>query len=151
MTQVLNNEQRRAGLAAQAHSACYVCGDANPAGLALHYAADGEGTVWAEFVCQRYHEGYGGIIHGGIVAAILDGAMTNCLFATGRTGLTADLHVRLRQPLKAGSPAVVRAWIERDQSPLVIIAAEITQNGAVKARATGKFLERRAGEQREPH
>jgi acyl-coenzyme A thioesterase PaaI-like protein len=126
---------------ASAHAGCVVCGGANERGLRLRYApADGNG-VEAELDCDGSLEGYGGRLHGGIIAAALDGAMTHCLFALGRRAVTAELTVRFKHPVATGRTATVRARIERDLGPLYLLRAELAQDGVVKASAVAKFLE----------
>jgi len=123
------------------HPACVVCGRTNARGLRLRYSrGEGDG-VQAELDCDGSLEGYGGRLHGGVIAAALDGAMTHCLFALGRTAVTAELTVRFKHPVATGRPATVRAWLERDLAPLYLLQAELVQDGAVKAAAAAKFLE----------
>jgi uncharacterized protein (TIGR00369 family) len=124
-----------------AHPACVVCSDSNKRGLRLRYTpTEGDG-VEAEMDCDRSLEGYGGRLHGGVIAAALDGAMTHCLFALGRTAVTAELNVRFKHPVATGRPATVRARLERDLGPLYLLEAELIQDGTVKAAASAKFLE----------
>lgn len=73
---------------------------------------------------------------------LLDGAMTNCLFANGYTAVTAELRVRYGHPVDTESPALVYAHIERTRARLHSVVAELIQEGVVKATATAKFLER---------
>lgn len=109
-------------------------------GLALRYTPATDGSVSASFLGNCALEGYPGILHGGIVATLLDGAMTNCLFAQGIRALTGDLHVRYRFPVLAAEELTVRAWVESSWQALFHVRAEITQGGEVKARAQGKFM-----------
>jgi acyl-coenzyme A thioesterase PaaI-like protein len=127
--------------AASAHPGCFVCGGANERGLRLRYAAAEGDAVQADLDCDGSLEGYGGRLHGGVIAAALDGAMTHCLFALGRTAVTAELTVRFKHPVPTGRPAVVRARLERDLGPLYLLEAELVQDGVVKASASAKFLE----------
>ena len=123
------------------HPGCVVCGGANECGLRPRYTpGDGKG-VEALLDCDASLEGYGGRLHGGIIAAALDGAMTHCLFAHGRTALTAELVVKYKHPVAIGRPARVRAWLERDLGPLYLLQAELVQDGVVKAAASAKFIE----------
>jgi acyl-coenzyme A thioesterase PaaI-like protein len=124
-----------------AHPGCIVCSGSNARGLRLRYARTAGNGVEAEIECDRSLEGYGGRLHGGVIAAALDGAMTHCLFALGRTAVTAELNVRFRHPVATGRPATVRARLERDLGPLYLLEAELVQDGVVKAAASGKFLE----------
>ena len=71
-----------------------------------------DGVVESTFDCQSELEGYRHFLHGGVVCAILDGGMTNCLFALGNAAVTADLQVRFLQPVAATGLATVRAWME---------------------------------------
>ncbi|MFH1418179.1 MAG: PaaI family thioesterase [Planctomycetota bacterium] len=124
-----------------AHSHCVVCGHTNSLGLRLDFSASDDGHVQARFDCGRPFEGYAGIVHGGVIASLLDGAMTNCMFARGIPALTAELTVRYRHPLVVGTSAVVRARVERSIPPLHLLKAEIVQAAQVKATACGKFME----------
>ena len=80
------------------------------------------------------------MLHGGVLCAILDGAMTNCLFAHGCIAVTADFHVRFRHPVSTDQTASVQAWVSRSTSCLYELHAEIVQNNQVKTTATGKFM-----------
>lgn len=108
-------------------------------GLALRYAAAPDGSVSATFLGNPALEGYEGILHGGVVAALLDGAMTNCLFAHGIRALTGELRVRYRLPVLATEELMVRAWVERSWHGLFLLQSEILQSRVLKARAEGKF------------
>jgi acyl-coenzyme A thioesterase PaaI-like protein len=123
------------------HPGCVVCGAANARGLSLRYLPARGSEVTAELDCDRSLEGYGGRVHGGIIAAVLDGAMAHCLFALGRTAVTAELTLKFRHPVATGRPATVRARIERDLAPLYLLEAELVQDGIVKATGSAKFME----------
>ncbi len=124
------------------HPGCFVCGPDNGQGLGLEFRWGEAGTVEAAFACQAIFEGYPAMLHGGIVCALLDGAMTNCLFAHGHTAVTAELKVRFRHPVLTDCPARVRAWIAASFRPLHELAAELVQEDQVMATARGKFMER---------
>jgi uncharacterized protein (TIGR00369 family) len=124
-----------------AHPNCAICSPSNERGLHLEFSADGDGRVQARFECEAAFEGYASMLHGGVLASLMDGAMTNCMFAHGATALTAELNVRYRHPVLIGTPATVRAWIDRSSPPLHVLKAEIVQGAQVKATACGKFME----------
>jgi acyl-coenzyme A thioesterase PaaI-like protein len=67
---------------------------ANGRGLRLKCRLSADGSVQATFDCNGTYEGYANILHGGVASALLDGAMTNCLFAHGHPGVTAEITVR---------------------------------------------------------
>ena len=124
----------------RAHANCVVCGEASERGLRLVFRPSKDGGVQATFDCAKEYEGYADVLHGGVVSALLDGAMTNCLFAHEQPGVTAELTVRFRHPVRIGTPVTVRAWIERCSPPLHVLRAELTQDGQLKAAARGKFM-----------
>jgi uncharacterized protein (TIGR00369 family) len=118
-----------------------VCGRAAECGLGVRFSLR-DGVVEARFECKPHFQGYAGILHGGVSSSLLDGAMTNCLFAHGIVALTAEMTVRFRDPIALDAPLVVRAYITRSQIPMHVVEAQIIQNGQVKAKATGMFVER---------
>ena len=134
--QVLERTQRAE------HPFCIVCGRANGCGLGLRFSLRDDGGVEACFQCKAHFQGYEGLLHGGVTSSLMDGAMTNCLFAHGVAAVTAEITVRFRHPISLHADLVVRAHITRSQAPLHIVEAEIVQDGQVKAKATGKFMER---------
>jgi len=123
------------------HSTCVVCGEKNPSGMKLPFRLSRDGSVSARFFCSQLLQGYPGLMHGGVIAAILDGAMVNCLFAHGKTAVTASLTVRFLFPVVSKKPAVIKAWIKRANSPLHLVESALVQNRRVVARATAKFME----------
>jgi len=75
-----------------------------------------------------------------VISALLDGAMTHCIFAQGHMGVTAELKVRYRHPVITGRIAVLSGRIRESRPPLYLMAAELLQDGQVKVTATAKFL-----------
>lgn len=51
---------------------CFVCGLENPVGLHLHFYETGSGEVETQYIAPSHFQGYPGVLHGGIVAAIID-------------------------------------------------------------------------------
>jgi uncharacterized protein (TIGR00369 family) len=123
------------------HRNCIVCGANNDRGFGLDFKLADDGSVEATFTCDRVFEGYTDFVHGGVISSLLDGAMTNCMFAHGFVAVTAELNIRFRHPVTVGKPATVRAWIEKTYRPLHVVQAEVFQDDETKATATGKFME----------
>ena len=126
----------------EAHPNCVVCDPKNESGLRLEFATLKDGSVEAYFDCDSTYEGFPGMLHGGVISCLLDGVMTNCLFAHGHKGITGELKVRFRYPVVTGQRSLVRAWIDRSSPPFHVLKAELIQDQQVRARATGKFVER---------
>jgi acyl-coenzyme A thioesterase PaaI-like protein len=108
----------------------------------LEFAVHDDGSVTASFLGHPGLEGFEGLMHGGMIASLLDGAMSNCLFAHGHIAMTGELKVRYREPVIIGEEMLLRAWITRSQPPLHLLEAELKQEGCVKATASAKFVER---------
>ena len=124
------------------HSSCIICGRQHSGGMKLPFLFCKDGSVKARFSCAPALQGYHGFLHGGVIAAMLDGAMTNCLFAHWKTAVTASLNVRFLFPVKAKGKAALRAQIKRINPPLYLVESELIQNGRTVARASGKFMEK---------
>ena len=90
----------------------------------------------------RRWKDFKGLLHGGVIASLLDGAMTNCLFAHGRAAMTGELNVRYRKPVVIGEEMLHSRLDQRSSPPLHLLAAELKQGDCVKAAATAKFMER---------
>lgn len=123
-----------------AHANCVVCSSANEHCLGLSFAHLSDGSVEAMFGCDKVFEGYCNILHGGITSTLLDGAMTNCMFAHEIHAVTAELNVRFLHPVVCCHLVTVRAWITRSTAKLHLLRAEICQNDQIMATATGKFV-----------
>jgi acyl-coenzyme A thioesterase PaaI-like protein len=124
------------------HPFCLVCSGSNPYGLALAFEAGEDGELKASFHPNAGLEGYEGLLHGGMTASLLDGIMTNCLFARGIVAMTAELRVRYREPVAIGPEVSLRARVEERHPPLYILSAELMQEGCIKATASAKFMAR---------
>lgn len=119
---------------------CIACGSENPQGLHLKFRWEGEEYV-ADFTPQRVHQGWAGIVHGGILAILLDEAMNDMFSRNGAPVATAELKVRYRKPARVGVPLQVRARTVRVRPPVYYAEAAVTDaDGTVVATATGKMM-----------
>lgn len=136
----IDSAARLAALRARVHPDCMVCNGRDSGGLDLEFVLAPDGGVRAGFACAPAYTGYPGYVHGGIVSSLLDGAMTNALFAAGCAALTAELTVRFLEPLRVGEPAEVAGRVVRSRSRLHETEAEVVQDGRTKATARAKFI-----------
>jgi uncharacterized protein (TIGR00369 family) len=114
---------------------------AGVAGLHLEFRTDAEGGVRARICVGDRYQGYAGLVHGGIIATILDEAMMRCLLAHGITALTAQLQVRYKKPLPVGLKVDVRAWIRARRPPLCEMRATIMDGASIIAFARARFMD----------
>lgn len=66
-----------------------------------------EGRCIGRVTVGKAHEGPPGLVHGGVVATLLDHALARSARVAGRGGLTASLTVRFKRPVPLGIPLVV--------------------------------------------
>jgi acyl-coenzyme A thioesterase PaaI-like protein len=99
---------------------CFVCGRENPYGLKLNFYESTPGEVIVETTVPEQYQGYPGVVHGGIVAAMLD-ELTGRVHMGGdppRFMFTARLSVRYRKNVPVGQPLRIigRAGKSRERS-----------------------------------
>jgi uncharacterized protein (TIGR00369 family) len=94
---------------------CFVCGRSNPVGLYLQFYDDGENEVVSEYTVAERYQGYPGIVHGGVLSAMLDEVV-------GRVAIIGDPHhfmmsvklvILFRQPVPVNTPVKVVGRIVR--------------------------------------
>jgi acyl-coenzyme A thioesterase PaaI-like protein len=122
---------------------CLVCGRENPQGLHLHLYVDREtGVVRCEFTPLAVHIGFEGVVHGGILATVLDEAMVWAATWSGkRFCVCGELNVRFKALAKIGEPVVVEAKIASERPRLVQTAGVIRDAGGnVLVTATAKYV-----------
>ncbi len=85
---------------------CFVCGLENPYGLHLKFFETGPGEVTAEYTVPEQYQGYPGVVHGGIVAAMLDEVAGRVHMNSDppRFMYTARLELRYRKNVPVGRP-----------------------------------------------
>ena len=92
---------------------CFVCDPANEEGLQIAFFLDEEaGRVTADYTPRTAHEGAPGIVHGGVLGAILDDAMAWAVNAlSGSFGLTRRSETEFSRIVRGGERYSVTAWI----------------------------------------
>ena len=82
---------------------CFVCGEKNPAGLKLRLRTDPKrGESAAEVTFAEDFQGWAGIVHGGLVATVLDEALIYAAAAKGLKCVTGEITVRYVKPASTG-------------------------------------------------
>jgi acyl-coenzyme A thioesterase PaaI-like protein len=121
------------------HSKCFFHHAPPVDNLRFYFAQDG--TLLGRFVCSAEHQGYDGVVHGGIIAAIIDASMVQCCMGHGVAAYTADLSVRYRDPLRISTPSLLETRIVgRGRGVLFSLESNITQNGQMQVAATARFF-----------
>lgn len=127
--------------AAGSHAGCLLCGAKNPLSMHLHFMADDNHVVYADFQAHDMLQGYQGIIHGGVTCALLDAAMTHCLFNRSIEAVTGELKVKFIHPVPCRARLQLKAWVEKAFQPLYILRAELRCDESLLASAEAKFMQ----------
>lgn len=83
---------------------CYICGRDNPVGLHMDFYDNGADMVMSVVTPADHFQGYPGVLHGGVVAAILDEVVGRSTMARDhhRFMMTMKLNVQYRHPVPMG-------------------------------------------------
>jgi len=118
-----------------------MCGTKNPASFHLNFKKDGENCVCGLFKGDFRYQGYSGILHGGVISALLDSTMTHCLFAHDIEAVTADLNIRFVKPVPFNATVMLKGEIVMNRFPLYKLKASILINDEIYARADARFID----------
>lgn len=124
------------------HPRCVACDPDRPHGFHLIFDEAPDGWVEATITLDREWEGYSGVCHGGIVATLLDSAMTNCLFAHGVAAVTASMQIRFLHPVPVGEELTVRGHRYNERHQLHDVEAELLRGKKRLAIAKATFMRR---------
>lgn len=117
---------------------CFGCGEENPIGLRLDFSLK-DGGVEACFTARECHQGWSGIVHGGILFSLMDEAMGYAFFLRGINGVTARAETYFRRPAPIGRLLRIKASVTKESRRLIETRASISlDDGTVMAE--GKAL-----------
>ena len=120
---------------------CYVCGKENPVGLGVDFEINREQrAISAKFTPSVNHQGYEGIVHGGILSTLLDEAMGKITVSLGIPAVTAEITVTFKAPAAPGDELLVSGWITSETKKLIQAQAKIERGPVVIAEAIGKLV-----------
>lgn len=128
-------------LLARPQPTCFVCGTENPNGLKIAFQSAADGRITAPWTPDRFCEGLQGIVHGGIVSAVLDEAMAKVVAGMKVQALTCELKVRFRRPVIAGESLTISGWsLARDRRRIQTEATLCDSSGSELAHGWATFL-----------
>jgi acyl-coenzyme A thioesterase PaaI-like protein len=94
---------------------CFGCGRANPVGLYMKFRDDGVDRVLSEYTVAQRYQGYPGLVHGGVIATMLDEAVARVSFIGDphHFMMSVKLQVSFRHPIPVETPLRVIGRIVR--------------------------------------
>ncbi len=119
---------------------CYVCGEDNEYGLRLKFCFN-SGVAFTHGKFRKEWEGFPGVVHGGVVAAVLDEVMWYAALSNFKeyNFFTYELNVMYKRSSAAGSFEAFAKVIEASKRKCVV-EAKLYQNGQLKAQGRGVYL-----------
>jgi acyl-coenzyme A thioesterase PaaI-like protein len=119
---------------------CFACGPQNPHGLQMRFDYEGD-TARCRVVPKTYFAGWTDILHGGIVATLLDEAMAHAALAAGVRAVTARLEVRFRKAVPVGPTLVLEGKVVGRRGKLLETVATLSgEDGTLYAEGSSRFI-----------
>jgi len=113
----------------------------NPIGLKLAFYELDDGRVAARFTPREEHQGYPGVMHGGIACALLDETIGRTLENLDIWAMTVDLNTRFLKPVPLNEPITVIGEMVRLRSRTMEGKGEIRlADGSVAVAAEAKYI-----------
>jgi uncharacterized protein (TIGR00369 family) len=139
------NKEHLTPLVHTAQNRCFGCGPANPIGLHLDfYIAEDQSVVCMPTVPDKF-EGPPGLLHGGIIATLLDEAMSKSVRVRGLTAMTRQMEVEYLRPVPSTTEISIVGKLVRSEGRKHWTEAQIlNEKSKVLATAKGLFIEVRA-------
>ncbi len=120
---------------------CFGCSPTNPHGLRLHFTVAEDRSVVCDATVSEFYEGPPGYLHGGIIASLLDEAMSKANRAHGVTAMTRQMSVEYVRPVPSNAPIHLTAQVTRSEGRKHWTSAQIQSGeGKLLAQATGLFI-----------
>lgn len=128
---------------------CFGCGENNPIGLKLNFRWDGR-VASTRFTPTELYQGWPKIVHGGIIATMLDEAMSYAVRFSGVDFLTARMETSFKRPIMINEPLVISGSIVKNKGRFLEARAEITlRDGTLMAEGNGTFVVVNASDKKE--
>jgi uncharacterized protein (TIGR00369 family) len=128
-----------------AHSAsnrCFGCGPANATGLHLEFFLAPDGSLVSLPVVTDAFAGHPGYLHGGVIATLLDEAMSKAVRAQGHVSMTRKIEVDYLRPVPSGVPLRIEGRVVRNERRKHWAEARIlNEEGRVLTEGKGLFVE----------
>lgn len=136
---VVDTEVAPKALGTALHAGCFACGAGSVLGLVFRGLEDG--SLACEWNCPEWSQGFTGVVHGGLLATLLDATMVHVLLRRGLNARTGELKVRYRHPVRTGSGVELRGRLLESRPPLHILEATVFQEGRPCVYGQARFME----------
>lgn len=122
---------------------CFVCGPGNPEGLRLEFRMDKDrAEAEAEVSFPERYQGWEGVVHGGLLATVLDEAMIKAAWGKDLRCVTGEITVRYTKPARTGLVYRLLGRVTGEKKDKMVLAESeiLGADGDAVARASGKLF-----------
>jgi uncharacterized protein (TIGR00369 family) len=120
---------------------CFICGANNPIGLKTKPSRDeAAGRAWLSVTIPATFQGWEGVAHGGIIAALLDEVSAYAVMGVSKQVVTAELTIRYLKPVPIGREVTVSAQLRERIRRSITVDAQMTCQGETLARAEARMV-----------
>jgi len=120
---------------------CFVCGPDNETGLHVSFLIDQHNKIAeATISVNDSFQGWRGVVHGGIISALLDEAAIYACRPIALHAVTSALNVRFRKPVATGRRIIVRAEVISVRRKLAQVKSTLSADGEILAEAEVKIM-----------
>ncbi|HEC23219.1 MAG TPA: PaaI family thioesterase [Chloroflexi bacterium] len=145
MSNAVSTEHSEASFKRQPNSRfCFVCGLESPVGLKLRFSDNGADEVRACCTIDARYQGYPGVVHGGVVAAMLDetAGRVTMISNPDRFMMTGRMTIRYRKPVPTETELTLIGHLIRDRGRTAQAHSEIRlPDGTLAAEAELTLIE----------
>jgi len=118
---------------------CFACSEQNPIGLHLKFSLLKDEAV-ANFTAREEHQGYPGVMHGGLIATLLDEAMAQWLTLNQIKAVTAEMTVKFKKPVPILVPLTIKGKLIYKKRKIYEMESYLLDaQGQILAFAVAKF------------
>ena len=120
---------------------CFVCGPENGSGLQAVFTTDRElHRSFCRLTIDGRFQGWQDVVHGGVIAALLDEACIYAGLGLANQLVTAELSVRYKKPLQTGQEIIVIGEVVEQRRKLLRVKARLELDGEVYAEAESRIF-----------
>lgn len=122
----------------EGHAACVACIHPD---LKLDFSLNGPHQMHSSVDFKPSMCSFNRHVHGGVLAFVIDEAVTCLLMSEGKYAVTGELNLRYKKPVLAGPTAHVEVQLDRTCGSLSIVTATLRQRGELCLVARAKLME----------
>ena len=124
---------------------CFGCGARNRIGMRLKFTVDDAGRVYSTLRLTKRFQGPHGFVHGGVIAAILDEAMSKAIHASTEAhkimALTRHMETEYLRPTPLGAALTLEGRQDRIEGRKHFCSASVSDaEGQILARGKALFI-----------